>query len=286
MRRLPAFLIDRRNAGILVGAGILLIGLVDFFSGIELRVFPLYYGPIAYAAWSFGRPGALAAATASALGWFLANQLAGQQYSHIYIWIANILMQAASFVVVGFLVAGVRTTLARERALARTDALSGLMNQRAFYEECGRVLNLCRRGRRPVTLAYLDLDDFKAINDTRGHQAGDELLRAVGQVLRSTVRSSDVTARLGGDEFAILLPELGPVEAGQALTRLGDAIRNLGDAPGAITASIGAITLLSAPDDVGAMVQQADATMYRAKRDGKNRVRLDVAGERVAAAGR
>lgn len=70
------------------------------------------------------------------------------------------------------------------------------MNHRAFYQESERILGLCRRGRRPVTLAYFDLDNFKTVNDMLGHLAGDELLRAVGRVLQSTMRSSDLTARL------------------------------------------------------------------------------------------
>jgi diguanylate cyclase (GGDEF)-like protein len=282
--RAAALIADRTRAGVIVFGGILLIAVLDFISGVELRVFPLYYAPIALAAWVFGRRGSILAASAGAIGWFVANQLAGQQYSHPLIWFANTIVQAASFAIVGYLVAGLRLTLARERALSRTDPLSGLMNHRAFYEESARLLALCRRGRRPVTLAYLDLDDFKLVNDSQGHLAGDDLLRAVGQVLHSTLRSSDLTARLGGDEFAVLLPELSPAEAGQALHRLRDAISQVvGGFSSTVTVSIGAVTTMAPPDDVETMVLKADTVMYEAKRAGKNRLRLDVVPAMVSA---
>ena len=283
-QRAAELVANRTRAAIVVVGGVLLIAGVDFLSGVELRVFPLYYGPIALAAWSLGKRPAMIAAAASALGWLTANQLAGLHYSDPLIWVANTVVQGASFAIVGYLVAGLRLALTREQTLSRTDPLSGLMNHRAFYEESGRLLQLCRRGRRPVTLAYLDLDDFKAVNDTHGHLAGDDLLRAVGYALQSTVRSSDLAARLGGDEFAILLPEVGAVEAGQAVTRIRDAITEvLRRAPVPVTVSLGAVTLLVAPDDVESIVQKADSVMYEMKKEGKDQIRLDVVGAEVAA---
>lgn len=268
---------SRRNALVLIIGGIILIAAVDFVTGVELRVFPMYYGPIALAAWAFGLRGTFAVAIASAVAWFIANQLAGLEYSTPYIWVANTLVQGTSFAIVGYLVASLRVTLARERALSRTDPLSGLMNHRAFYEESARLLALCRRGRRPVTLACLDLDDFKRVNDTQGHLAGDDLLRTVGKVLQSTLRASDLTARLGGDEFAVLLPELSPVEARQALQRLHLAISHAVDGSAiAATVSIGAFTAMAAPEDVKTMLHKADSVMYEAKKSGKNQIRLDV----------
>ena len=283
-RRAGELIADRTLAAILAFGGIVVIAAVDFLSGVELRVYPLYFAPIALAAWSFGKGPAMLAACASALGWVTSNQLAGQQYSHPWIWVANTFVQGASFGIVGYLVAGLRLTLMREQTLSRTDALSGLMNHRAFYDESERLLQLCRRGRRPVTLAYLDVDDFKAVNDLYGHLAGDDLLRAVGHAIQSTVRSSDLAARLGGDEFVILLPELGVIEAGQAITRIRDAITEVvRRSPAPVTLSIGAVTLLAAPADVETLVHRADSVMYALKKEGKNRVRLEVVGTEVAA---
>jgi len=272
-----AVIADRARAGLLVAGGILAIAALDFFSGTEIRVFPLYYGPIALAAWVFGQNTSLLASSASAAGWLLANQLAGQQYSHPAIWVLNTVVQGTSFAIIAVLVSYLRVTLLRERGLSRIDGLSGLMNHRAFYAESDRILRLCRRARRPVTLAYLDLDDFKLVNDRFGHLAGDDLLRDVAQALQSTLRASDLTARLGGDEFAVLLPELGSDEAAQALHRLHGSINHAARAASTIVSvTIGAVTIIAPPPDVDTLVRLADAAMYAAKKEGKNRVRLEV----------
>lgn len=257
--------------------GIALIAAVDFFSGVELRTFPLYYGPIAVVAWHFGQWAAIGAALLAAAGWFVSNQLAGLEFSHSLIWVANTLVQAASFATVGVLVARLRAALVREHRLGRLDPLSGLLNSRAFYEEGDRLLRLCRRTSRPITIAYMDLDNFKAVNDSRGHQVGDDVLRRLADQLCATLRGSDIVARLGGDEFAILFPELGSEEAGQALDRLHVAIAQaLGETGSATTATIGAAVFVQLPDTVDELVQRADSTMYAAKQAGKNRVRLEV----------
>jgi diguanylate cyclase (GGDEF)-like protein len=139
------------------------------------------------------------------------------------------------------------------------------------------MLALCRRKRRPVTVAYVDLDNFKDINDSLGHRAGDDLLRKVGQLLRTSLRPSDLTARLGGDEFGVLLPETGPDQARASLERIHSLLENRFASVGpGVTSSIGAVTFMNAPENVEAMVHQADIRMYAAKHQGRNRVQLDV----------
>lgn len=269
----------RHLAGGAVICGIAIIAALDFVSGVEVRVYPLYYAPISLAAWHFGPSGAVLAALASALWWLAANQLAGLEFSHPGIWVANTCVQGASFAVVGLLVARLRSGLAREQALGRQDPLCGLPNSRAFFEECARLLDLCRRNARPITLAYLDLDNFKQVNDDLGHAAGDDLLRAFADQIRASVRSSDVPARLGGDEFALLLPEMDDDNARLALHRLHAALhQRLAAAHPGVSVSIGAATFVVIPDHVEAMVQKADSLMYAAKRGGKNQLRLEVVG--------
>ena len=272
-----------RTAQIIVGVwiggivGVLVIGVVDYVSGAELRVFPLYYAPITLVAWHHGRRGALVVATLSAVSWFASNYLAGLTFSHASLWVANTIVQGASFAIVGVLIASLREALVRERGLNRLDPLTSLMNTRAFYEEAGRALATCRRKERPVTIAYIDLDNFKDVNDKLGHQAGDELLRKVGQLLQTCLRPSDLTTRLGGDEFGILLPETGPQQAEATIERIHSLLENRFAATGeGVTSSIGAVTFMTVPEDVEAMVHQADIRMYAAKNTGRNRVHLDV----------
>jgi diguanylate cyclase (GGDEF)-like protein len=262
------------------GLGIVLIGGVDYFSGIELRVFPLYYVPISLVAWHRGRRGAVIVAVLCAMSWFASNALAGLRFSYAGFWAANTLVQGLSFATVGLLIATLRRALMHERALSRVDPLTALLNTRAFYEEARRLLALCRRKQRPITVAYIDLDNFKAINDRYGHQAGDDLLCRVAGRLRASIRPSDILARLGGDEFAVMLPEVNPHEAAAAVERLRSLLADtLASSPIPITGSIGGVTFITAPDDVEYMVRQADSRMYVAKRMGKNRIHLEVADQ-------
>jgi diguanylate cyclase (GGDEF)-like protein len=191
-------------------------------------------------------------------------------------------VQAVSFAIVGLLIATLRGSLVRERGLSRADPLTSLLNTRAFYEQAPGALALCRRKGRPVTLAYIDLDNFKAVNDTLGHQAGDDLLRRVSVLLRASTRPSDLSARLGGDEFALLLPELDHGEAGAALERLRSRLADSfdwGRCP--VTVSIGAVTFNTVPEHLEDMVKAADSLMYSAKTEGKNRLRLRGRRSRV-----
>ena len=257
----------------------IVIGWLDFFSGTELRVFPLYYAPISLLAWNAGRAAALIAAFVSAAVWLGCNAVAGLQYSSTLMWVANTLVLALSFAIVGLLISTLKDALIRERALSRTDPLTSLQNSRAFHEEGGRILALCRRKNHPVTLAYMDLDDFKAVNDTLGHEAGDDLLRRVADTLRASTRPSDLCSRLGGDEFAILLPEADSAEATVALERLRALLSTqFASLTVPITCSLGAVAFAQAPGTMQEMISAADARMYLAKAAGKNRLHIEVAG--------
>lgn len=259
--------------------GIAAISAVDYLAGVEVRTYPLYYLPISVLAWYEGRPGAVVGTLLCAAAWLTSNLLAGLAYSGgAWILLVNTVVQGVSFLVVGLLIAAFEAALTRERGLSRTDPLTRLFNTRAFYEEADRILALCRRNERPATVAYLDLDNFKSVNDRKGHEAGDALLREVADVLRASTRPSDVPARLGGDEFVLLLPELAPAEASAALDRLRSL---LVDSPtlrsSDVTATIGGVTFLRVPEELEEVVRRADERMYAAKAAGKNRVDVTVA---------
>lgn len=262
--------------GVLV---IVSIGAIDFYSGVELRVFPLYYAPVALLAWHSGRAGALIATVLCGAAWLASNALAGLQYANTGTWVVNALMQSASFVTVGLLIATVNAALKRERGLSRTDTLTSMRNRLGFYEEAARILASCRRAERPVTVAYVDLDHFKAVNDRLGHQRGDDVLRTVAGLIGASIRPSDVAARLGGDEFVILFPEIGPTEAALTLERLRSSIADtLASGPSPVTSSIGGVTFVRVPERVEDLVKHGDSMLYSAKTSGRNRVALDVVG--------
>lgn len=187
----------------------------------------------------------------------------------------RLLNEGAYLVVVGVAVAGLsqlRRTQTLLELLASHDPLTAVLNARAFSDELGRELGRSRRYGRPLALIYLDLDDFKAVNDAHGHATGDAVLRLVADAMRSAVRAADVVGRLGGDEFAVLMPETeGPV-AEAAATRLASGIRTVFHGTPSVTASIGVVAVGAIDAGSNAVLRKADQAMYQAKRAGKDRV--------------
>ncbi|MBV9539615.1 MAG: sensor domain-containing diguanylate cyclase [Acidisphaera sp.] len=171
----------------------------------------------------------------------------------------------------------IQSEMARQ---ARTDPLTGLMNRRAFFEEVDRRVGRLEREDLPGTLMYVDLDNFKTLNDLGGHDAGDEALRIVADLLRTTVRPTDLVSRLGGDEFAIWLDgadELAAAERADSMKHaLPGALAHLAIAsrPG-VTASIGIATRWpGSTEDIDGVMMRADRAMYEVKRAGRNNWRV------------
>jgi diguanylate cyclase (GGDEF)-like protein len=278
-RALPAYAVA--VIGLL---GILAVGAIDYVTGVELRLGPVYYVPLSLVAWELGSGLVVTAALLCAISVTASNYLAGQSFS-TFVTVFNFTMQWLSFMVIGLLITALRRALAHERALSRTDGLTSLLTARTFYEEAVRVLAFTHRTGHPVALAYVDLDMFKVVNDTSGHRAGDEVLRAVGGIILGCTRKSDLAARLGGDEFALLMPETDPHHARRACERLRTLIEERFKAdPCPVTATVGGVAFLTAPDNVDAMVHLADARMYAAKAAGRNRVDVEVMDPVEAAA--
>jgi diguanylate cyclase (GGDEF)-like protein len=162
--------------------------------------------------------------------------------------------------VVGY---AIRELVERVERLARTDSLTGALNRRAWDDELDRSIARARRLNEPLTLALLDLDHFKAYNDTRGHLAGDELLRATVGAWQTTVRGTDLIARYGGEEFAILMPATDINAADITITRLLSCVPELQ------TVSAG-IAEWHGNETASNFMRRVDTAMYRAKHNGRN----------------
>jgi len=263
-------------AVVLAGSAVLVVAVagVDYATGIELRVFPLYFLPVLAVSLRLGRWPGLGTAAVCALAWELSNLMAGMRESRTAIGLANLVLMAIAFGSVALLAAAQREWLRRERAISRTDGLTGLLNGRGFYEAAAVEVARSIRYRHPITLAYMDVDDFKGINDRFGHARGDAILVAIARALRRACRSTDLVARLGGDEFVILFPETGRDAAEAALVKLRSRVREAGSQDGSpVSASIGSVSFAKPSAEVEALVHAADTVLYTVKADGKNALR-------------
>jgi two-component system cell cycle response regulator len=161
---------------------------------------------------------------------------------------------------------------------ANFDQLTGLVNRALFRDRLMHALALARRRGERAALLYIDLDGFKAINDTLGHAAGDEVLRLAAERFGGAVRESETIARLGGDEFTILIESLhDAAAAGKAAERILGALRAplaVGDTEVSITASIGVAIFPDHADDGDALLHTADAAMFQAKKTGRDKVQF------------
>ena len=155
--------------------------------------------------------------------------------------------------------------------MAQTDGLTGLMNGRAFREAAQKLFDLCRRIERPATLGYIDLDNFKTVNDSLGHAEGDVLLKVVGSALLKCVRSSDLVGRLGGDEFAVILPDTNHTQARTVMKKIHQKLtEEVRMHNWTVGFSIGVAILCIPPSTADEAIKLADNLMYGVKKAGKN----------------
>jgi two-component system cell cycle response regulator len=167
--------------------------------------------------------------------------------------------------------------------MAITDALTGLFNRRYMESHLGALVEQASARGKPLTALMLDIDYFKSVNDTYGHDAGDDVLREFATRIRKSIRGIDLACRLGGEEFVIIMPETDVAVAATVAERLRRRIASepfviaAGAAKLEITISIGVATRDVSDDNAAAILKRADQALYRAKRDGRNRVVAEAA---------
>jgi diguanylate cyclase (GGDEF)-like protein len=185
----------------------------------------------------------------------------------------SIVARPLMYFAVAQVMSSLRTALDRERGVARRDLLTGVDNRLAFEEKAEAAVASAKRRQAPLTMAFIDCDDFKRVNDVLGHAAGDELLKVIGQSLRANVRPEDIVARVGGDEFAVIFKDCNGKCPHQAIRRLrrilSQELRNQG---WDVTLSIGVATFKSVKGTYHDILRAADKLQYGAKATGKNAV--------------
>ena len=253
---------------------IALLGLIRVLTNGEFAFASFAIIPVFVVTWVCGRGAGIAIALMAVAMWVTADVQSDRTFSESWIPYANGATRLVTYGLVVYLTTRIRALLKRESEMATSVALTGLLNRRAFHEAGAQEAARAARYSRGMAVVFIDLDNFKQLNDTRGHHTGDLALQAAGTALTQVIRSIDSAARVGGDEFAALLLEIdqaGANAAGQKLRiRINDALAGF---PG-VSASIGLAWFAQSDGNFEAMVEAADATMYEVKRSGKGRYEL------------
>lgn len=256
---------------------VLIIGLADYWAGPEVSFSLFYFAPVALMTWYGNRWLGLITALASGVTWSASDMLAGAVYTRSFVPYWNTGMRLGILIITLMLLAELQGKLLLAERMAVTDSLTSALNKRGFELVGELEVARAERTNAPLTTAYMDLDNFKLVNDEFGHSEGDKVLQRIVSVMRANLRQTDIVARLGGDEFAVLLPDTDKDTAYGVMTRLQDALLNaMTENRFPVTFSIGVITFVHPPASVEAMIQTADRLMYVVKRSGKNRMRHEV----------
>lgn len=272
--------LDARTKTLLPIAALLLlvvVALLDFRYGQHFNLTLLYLLPVAVAALVPASPlttlmATLSATTATALSHYT------QRIPFtlpVYAW--NFAALLVLGLLLAWLVATLRQALYNEREVGRIDPLTGISNSGKFRELAEVEMTRAARYERPLTMVYLDVDNFKAVNDAHGHSGGDKLLRAVAQTIKGTLRKTDLVTRLGGDEFAILLPETTQDAARIAISKIQAGLLTLVQAEKwPVSFSIGVVTCTRIPRSLDNLIEVADSVMYTVKTTSKNGVNYSL----------
>lgn len=273
---------DRLNAlprSFVTALGLILLAIVggiDYLTGPNFSLSILYLIPVLLVSWYAGKLPGILISFAGALVWLVTGLLSKNYYAHPVELYWNDIMELIFFLVVSVLISTLKNSLQREKIMAETDYLTEVPNRRFFYEYAEKELSRSLRYHHPLTVIYLDIDNFKVVNDTMGHCEGNKLLRLVAKTFSENIRINDMVARLGGDEFALLLPESDPEAAENVINKAMNNLEKVMKDDWPVTFSIGMVTYIKLPATVDELLKKADDLMYSVKMAGKGAIRHEV----------
>ena len=251
----------------------LALGGLDYLTGFEISFSFFYLIPILLSTLYVGLRYGMLVTVSSMFIWASSNLLAGETYSSSFILVWNITIRLITFSGITYLVHYLNISFEHENLLARTDFLTGINNTREFYRLADIELERARRFRQSFSIVYMDLDNFKQINDHFGHTAGDNLLRLLAQAIVAVTRKGDLFARIGGDEFVLLLPNTNGQNIHTVVEKIRGAVaRDFLANQLEVTVSMGVVTFSTPPASVDELIRSADGMMYQVKTGGKNGV--------------
>lgn len=252
---------------------LLLLGWLDIITG-DYSLIVFYLIPVSLAAWFVGKLSGMLFCLLAIVVRVVADEWSSTSiFTHSVLHYWNELIEFLFLLIMSLLFSVLKKNLENEKELARRDPLTDTLNRRSFFDLAEHEINRSQRYDLPMTVAYVDLDNFKVVNDKLGHQTGDVLLIAVVSTIRSNIRSSDILARFGGDEFVILLPDTPGDAALKFLNKIHDHLDQAMVRKGwPVSFSIGAATYAKTPSTVDEVIRHADELMYTVKHGGKNRL--------------
>lgn len=266
--KIPVWLVN-----ILGFAVVAVVGAFDGITGSDYSFSVFYFVTVAFIAWFFGRKSAIFVAISGAVAWSIADIAAKRYHENPLAWAWNDAVHLSLLLFGAYVISEIKRRLDHEEGLARTDQLTGIANRRRFSELADGEIRRSRRYHDSFTAIYLDIDNFKTVNDTLGHSEGDRLLRQVASTITAAIRESDTVARLGGDEFGLLLPETGHEAAVTVATKMCTSLKVDVEENWPVTFSIGMVTYRSPPVDTNELIRIADQLMYEVKNSGKNELK-------------
>lgn len=247
---------------------------IDYRSGPELNVSFFHLLPVFLIVWNAGLlPGLVYVVFCTVVILFVSVQPMVSHPTAVQLFnaLANLVFLGAFTAVLSLL----KKHLEHMTVRAELDGLTNLLNSTSFTRHAEEEVRVSARNRRPFTILYIDVDNFKSVNDTLGHSAGDEVLRSVGKFLAGQFRKGDLRTRIGGDEFAVFLPDYSLEEAKRDIPPFHESLNQiLGKGKASITCSIGGVTFTEAPPTLPGALHEADMLMYQVKMGGKNNFRL------------
>ena len=257
----------------LIGLGI--TGFFDYFTGPDYSFSVFYLVVVVASSWYQGKRSAILVSVAGTAVWFAAA-IAPLGYADDYplslFW--NDLVELTHFLFAVVVISTLKSLLDASEKTSRIDPLTGIANRRLFSEAANTEIIRAARTSEPFTIMYIDVDNFKTVNDTQGHDEGDLLLIEIASTIRHQIRKIDTVARLGGDEFSVLLPTAAKDAAEVVGRKLKSALTEAIETRWPVTFSIGMVIYTTAPESVECMIRQADQVMYEVKKSGKNELRI------------
>jgi diguanylate cyclase (GGDEF)-like protein len=250
---------------------IALLGAINAQFKPEILFAPLYFIPIAILSWFVGKWHGVTASVLCTMMWLAAELYSGGPYETTFAYYWNSIICLSTFLLISSMISYLRVELEQNRNLYQLDTLTGIANSVGFHEAAQRELERSRRLDRPFSLGYLDVDNFKFINEQMGHTIGDQVIREIAKNIQSNLRKSDLVARVGGDEFALLLAEAGQEASREAINRIQHNLKNEMDSKGwPLTFSIGVLACAEHPKTVDEILQLTSELRDFVKHNGKD----------------